>query len=225
MAEPQHRQVRTVATRSRLMRAMEKLCAQHGVENVTVRAVIEAAGQKNESALQYHFKNRAGLIDAIHRSRFSQTQNKRRELLTQCLRKDAVPPVRELCYLMVAPTFQLCRDDAGYRQWIKAFGAINASVKHPMMEEKVVEESNSILIIGRLLREQLPHLDEALFNDRYLTVVRFAGLSMSNHAKEKNAFQGPGSDFFISNLVDLLTGLFSAEVSRETRALINKRTH
>ncbi len=188
-----------------------------------MRAVIEAAGQKNESALQYHFKNRAGLIDAIHRSRFSQTQNKRRELLTQCLRKDAVPPVRELCNLMVAPTFQLCRDD-GYRQWIKAFGAINASVKHPTMEEKVVEESNSILIIGRLLREQSPQLDEALFNDRY-HCGSICGLSMSNHAKEKNAFQGPGSDFFISNLVDLLTGLFSAEVSRETRALINKRTH
>ncbi len=70
----------------------------------------------------------------------------------------------------------------------KAFGAINASVRHPMMEEEVIEESNSIQIIAKLLREQLPELGEALFDDRYLTVVRFFGLSMSNHAKEKNAF-------------------------------------
>ena len=62
MADVEYRQARTVATRTRLMRAMERLCAQHGVENVTVRAVVEAAGQKNESALQYHFKNREGLI-------------------------------------------------------------------------------------------------------------------------------------------------------------------
>ena len=74
MADVEYRQARTVATRTRLMRAMERLCAQHGVENVTVRAVVEAAGQKNESALQYHFKNREGLIHAIHKSPFVQTQ-------------------------------------------------------------------------------------------------------------------------------------------------------
>ena len=159
MADVEYRQARTVATRTRLMRAMERLCAQHGVENVTVRAVVEAAGQKNESALQYHFKNREGLIHAIHKSRFVQTQEKRRELLTRCLAKNSTPSVRELCKLMVDPTFQLCRTDAGYRQWIKAFGAINASVRHPMMEEEVIEESNSILVITRHLREQLPQLD------------------------------------------------------------------
>ena len=223
MADVEYRQARTVATRTRLMRAMEKLCAQHGVENVTVRAVVEAAGQKNASALQYHFKNREGLIDAIHKSRFAQTQGKRRELLTQCLGNNAAPSVRELCNLMVAPTFLLCRSDAGYRRWIKAFGAINASVRHPMIEEEVIEESNSILIIARLLREQLPQLGKDLFDNRYLTVVRFSGLSMSNHAKEKNAFRGPESDFFISNLVDLLTGIFTAEVSGATRALTRKR--
>ena len=39
------------------MRAAEKLIAQAGVENVSIRKIIAAAGQKNESALQYHFKN------------------------------------------------------------------------------------------------------------------------------------------------------------------------
>ena len=220
MADADYRQARTIATRTRLMRAMERLCAQHGAENVTVRAVVEAAGQKNESALQYHFKNREGLIHAIHKSRFLQTQVKRRESLTQCLANNSTPSVRDLCKLMVGPTFELCRSDAGYQQWIKAFGAINASVRHPMMEIEVIEESNSILIITRHLREQLPKLDETLFDYRYLTVVRLSGLSMSNHAKEKDAFQGPDSDFFISNLVDQLAGIFTAEISSETQALI-----
>ena len=75
MAEVEYRQARTVATRIRLMRAMEKLCAQHGVENVTVRAVVEEAGQKNESALQYHFKNLKGLIIAGAISYFFQVSS------------------------------------------------------------------------------------------------------------------------------------------------------
>jgi len=222
MADVEYRQARTATTQTRLMRAMEKLSAQHGVENVTAKAVIEEAEQKNESALQYHFKSKEGLINAIHRSRFTQTQEKRRELLTECLAKYSSPTVRDLCYLLVAPTFQLCRDDAGYRRWIKGFGAKNATVRHPMLEQEVVEETNSIRIIVQHLKELLAQLDEKMFENRYLMVVRFASLSMSNHAKEKGVFRGPNSDFFLSNLVDVLTGMFTAEVSSDTRALAKK---
>jgi len=219
MADVEYRQARTAATQHRLMRAMEKLSAQHGVENVTVKAVIEEAEQKNESALQYHFKSKEGLINAIHRLRFAQTQTKRRELLTECLAENPSPTVHDLCYLLVAPTFQLCRDDAGYRQWIKGFGAKNATVRHPMLEQEVVEETNSIRIIVNHLKGLLTQLDEQMFENRYLMVVRIASLSMSNHAKEKGAFCGPGAAFFLSNLVDVLSGIFTADVSSETCAL------
>ena len=76
MAAMEARQARTVDTRNRLMRAMEKLSAQKGSENVTVKELIEEAGQKNESALQYHFGSKEGLLAAIHKARFTQTQLK-----------------------------------------------------------------------------------------------------------------------------------------------------
>lgn len=218
-AETEIKQSRAVATRSRLMRAMEHLCAQHGVENVTVRAVIEEAGQKNESVLQYHFKSRQGLIDAIHAERFTQTQQYRREMLTQYLATNPQPSVRDLCFLLVAPTYQLCNQDPEYRKWIKGFGLKNATVKHPIREEEIAEKNSSIQIIANLLRDRLPHLDEQMFQQRYATVIRFCGLSMSNHSKEKSAFNGAESDFFLSNLLDLLAGLFTAEVSSETQNL------
>lgn len=222
VAEVEYTQARTTATRTSLMRAMEKLCAQKGVESVTVKAVIEEAGQKNESALQYHFKNRAGLISAIHKARMDQTQIKRRELLTESLATNSEPSVRELCELLVRPTFLLCRSDGGYRQWIKAFGLKNASVRHPMVEEDVLEGSTSVQMIANLLKEHLLNLDKHMFEDRYLTVVRFSGMSMANHAREKNAFLGSGSEVFFSNLVDLLTGIFTAEVSTQTRSALRK---
>ena len=71
MAAVDARKVRAIDTRDRLMRAMEKLSAQKGSENVTVKALIEEAGQKNESVLQYHFGSKEGLLAAIHQSRFT----------------------------------------------------------------------------------------------------------------------------------------------------------
>ena len=65
------------------MRAAEKLIAERGIENVSIREIVNAAGQKNESALQYHFKNFTGLIKAIHTVRSNETQEKRQELLAE----------------------------------------------------------------------------------------------------------------------------------------------
>ena len=216
MASMEARQARTVDTRNRMMRSMEKLSAQKGAENVTVKELIEEAGQKNESVLQYHFGSKEGLLAAIHKSRFTQNQIKRREMLTESLARDTSPSLRDLCYLMVGPTFQLCKTDPGHRHWVKAWGAKNAALIHPSLEEETVDEGNSIQIIIRLLKESLPHLDDPMFENRYLNIVRFSNLSMSNQARVKGGFGGKAADFFLSNLVDLLVGMFMAEVSDET---------
>jgi len=220
MATAVARQARTLDTQKRLMRAMEKLSAEKGSDNVTVNELIQEAGQKNESALQYHFKNKEGLLAAIHKSRFTQTQTKRREMLTEALAKNNSLSVRDLCHLMVDPTFQLCKSDPGHRQWANAWGAKNAAIVSPTLEEDTVDEGNSLQIIRTFLKASLPHLDDSMFEDRYLNVVRFSNLSMSNQTREKGGFRGKKADLFLSRLVDSIVGLFMAEVSDETEVYL-----
>ena len=97
------------ATRLALMRAAEKLIAENGSSNVTIREILELAGQKNESALQYHFKNMAGLVAATHRFRDQQIIGARLLCLTELAAKPQPPALRDIAYLMVAPTFKLAR--------------------------------------------------------------------------------------------------------------------
>jgi AcrR family transcriptional regulator len=56
---------RTAATRAALMAAAEQLMAEHGVEGVDLRDILHVAGQRNSSAIHYHFGDRDGLIEAI----------------------------------------------------------------------------------------------------------------------------------------------------------------
>ncbi|HUC27795.1 MAG TPA: hypothetical protein VMA73_34290 [Streptosporangiaceae bacterium] len=55
---------RSAEGRLRLLAAAEQLLATRGLE-VPNRVIVAAAGQHNQSAITYHFRSRAGLIDAI----------------------------------------------------------------------------------------------------------------------------------------------------------------
>ena len=206
------------------MRAAEMLIAQGGVENVSIREIVAAAGQKNESALQYHFKNLTGLLDAIHTERSEQVQTKRAECLATLLEKSSEPSLRQLCTLMVEPTFLLARASVEFRRYIKAFGhelAISDSSPLKTVSTKG-GGGTSGQQTGVLLRKVLPHLDEETYRRRMEAAIMLCSASMYRQARQKNAFRGHQSDLFLHNLLDAMVGLLSASVSPETQALKNE---
>ena len=85
-------------TKTRLLNHAEKMFAEDGVFAVTNRQITEAAGQKNESALDYHFGTRNELIIALLSRRGSELDTIRGELLAH---HDDNPTTRELLQLLV----------------------------------------------------------------------------------------------------------------------------
>ena len=57
--------VRSAQTRERFIHAAQKLFAERSVDSVSLNEITTAAGQKNRNALQYHFEDRQGLLQAI----------------------------------------------------------------------------------------------------------------------------------------------------------------
>ena len=56
---------RGAQTRAELLRAGEHLFARHGVGGTRTKQIVKQAGQANDSAVQYHFGSRQGLLEAI----------------------------------------------------------------------------------------------------------------------------------------------------------------
>ena len=69
------------ATRRRLILTAERLIAHQGPAGVSLREVGLAAGQRNNSSVQYHFGTKADLIHAIFRFRLPHVNGRRLELL------------------------------------------------------------------------------------------------------------------------------------------------
>jgi AcrR family transcriptional regulator len=216
-----NRRARGEATKLALMRAAEKLIAERGVENVSIREIVAAAGQKNESALQYHFKNLRGLLRAIRSERSEMVQARRAELLQELLTETSKPSLQQLCGLMVEPTFQLARSNVDFRRYIKAFGHELALIETSPL--KAVSNTGGGGVsgqqMGRLLREALPHLDEGDYRRRMEAAIMLCAASMYHHARQNNAFRGRESELFLHSLLDALFGLLGAPVSPNTLAL------
>lgn len=215
------RQARAEATRQSLMRAAEKLIAQMGIENVTIRLILTEAEQKNTSALQYHFGNLQGLIAAIHAERSEEIQQVRGKLLEKLRARTDQPSLRNLCELMIRPAVELARSRVDYRRYIKAFGHQLALMETSPLEEatRLGAGGSSGAQLGALLRAELAHLDDDAFRRRMETAVRLCAASIYHHARQTNAFRGARSDLFVSSLIDALAGLLGAPESSESRSI------
>lgn len=83
-----------------MINAAERLAAERGLAALTVQAVQGAAGQKNKSAVQYHFGGRQGLVDAIVATRMAPA-NERRTSMLLALGEGAT--TRQLVEVLVVP--------------------------------------------------------------------------------------------------------------------------
>jgi AcrR family transcriptional regulator len=85
-----------------MIRVAERLMAEHGVEAVDLKEIQLRAGQRNRSAVNYHFGDRAGLVAAIidkHRV----AMNEQRHRLLDAFEQSGSRSVRALLDAGVAP--------------------------------------------------------------------------------------------------------------------------
>jgi len=219
-----NRQARGDATRHSLMRAAEKLIAERGIENVTIRLILTEADQKNTSALQYHFKNLKGLIAAIQTERSEEIQEARASFLVQLLEREGKPTLRDLCESMIRPPVELARSRIDYRRYIKAFGHQLALLETSALDQAGRQGGggSSGMRLRLLLREKLEQLDDDAFRRRMETAVRLCATSVYHQARQPNAFRGDQGELFLSSLIDALAGLLGAPESDETRAITTR---
>ena len=97
-------------TRMALIRSAERLFGDLGIDAVGLRAVCEAAHQKNNNSVQYHFGSKLGLLAAIFEYREAQLQPMRQAMLDEAEKHGRLGDVRWLLRVCFEPNFRLYRD-------------------------------------------------------------------------------------------------------------------
>lgn len=194
------------SARERIIVAAERLIAEHGVD-VPLRDIAAAAGQRNNSAVQYHFGSRDGLIDAVASYRIADLEQHRLLLLAESEAQD----VRSLVSALVVPMLTVPYEHgathyARFLEQVRTHPALAADTNLDRAGRAAVR-----LIIVRLDRA-LQDLPAAVRRRRLrvLPTVLFALL-----ADRERALDDPQRDDQDSaaELVDLIVGLLTAPVS------------
>jgi AcrR family transcriptional regulator len=206
-------------TRDKLVLAAERLFAERGIDNVSLREINRAAGQRNVAALHYHFGNREALLEAIFERRMAGI-NRRRVAMLDALeaegRDDAIRPVVEAMVLPLAEQLDPGADGGHYIRFLAQAisdpsvdigGLVRDKFDHGMVRTR------------RLARRILHHLPAAVTDERMTLASAQMVHALADKARRRAvraSGEKPGETaFFVANLIDSLTGALSAPVSPE----------
>ena len=110
-------------TRALLIRTAERLFAERGIEAVSLREINREAGQRNATALQYHFAGRSGLVEAILARHEPGVEAERHRLL-DAFEAAPDPSLRELVVALVEPAAAKLADRDGGREYLRIMGEL-----------------------------------------------------------------------------------------------------
>jgi AcrR family transcriptional regulator len=149
-------------TKQRLVDAAERLFAEQGVEKVKLVDVSREAGQKNRNAAQYHFGDRAGLINAVLDKHSEIIADQRRNMLAQ-LAQNPSPTMRELVEALVLPVANHAQSDPNGLTYLMLNRQLTNSGQHMVLSWKRVDNLPEVMQLQRLMKERMPvHRKDAM---------------------------------------------------------------
>ena len=216
----------TDRTQELLIDAAERLFAEHGFDGVTLKQITAEAGQRNASALQYHFGSKVELVRAIVARRMPALNERRNHLLDEVEAAGRAGDLRAVVEALVRPLAELCdeRDEARY--WIRFLEQAWSNPRSGL-GDVVRNDFNTGVVRGGLMAA-------ALMGDLPPEVIRqrltlLPGQVLHSFVDADRLLQANGkpqrgiSPFFFHGLIDMIVAELTAPVSAETRAALASR--
>ncbi|UGT40136.1 TetR family transcriptional regulator [Nocardia yamanashiensis] len=197
--------------RERIIAAAERLIAERG-QGVPLRDIAAAAEQRNNSAIQYHFGSRDGLIEAVVERRLATLEVRRLELLAEQAGSGRPPGVHGLLEALVIPMFEL-GERHGAHHYARFLEQIHT---HPIVTDAGNLEGadrTSVRVIMQGLDRELAALPMRLRVRRLraLTTMLFALLADHERAVEAGKVRAGDVDAW-GEIIDMLAGSLTAPV-------------
>jgi AcrR family transcriptional regulator len=205
---------RVVDGRLSLIVAGERLFADRGIDEPSLREINRTAQQRNTSALQYHFGDRDTLLKAVLERQGQQVDSRREVLLDEIGSGKTTP--RHLAAALVFPLVACMQDSGGGVEYLQIMGEI---VARPVRFASVIQDV-TLKSMGRWIAEVERFLPPGAAGrplHRRSAAWRFAHGELASRAREHRRSH---HDLFANHLVDLVAALLVAPVSPETRAYL-----
>jgi AcrR family transcriptional regulator len=152
-----------------LILTAERLFGEHGLNGVSLRQILAAAGQANSSAVQHHFGSRTGLIAAAYQTREQMLEVARAANLA-ALDTGELTSLKALSRAWLMPILEIFTEEERliYARFMLQLLPLDDQ-NHPYF--KSLQFSPASVELTRRIKGCLPELPSAVFNTRLRLAV------------------------------------------------------
>lgn len=162
-AAKQKKPERIVGTRERLLLTAERLIAEEGVGQVSMRRINAEAGARNLSAVHYHFGSLEGVIAAIFDFRMGPVEQRRTGMLEElAARSGSQASLSEILHVVIWPLVETMLGETNDSNYVRFLAVVNRTPQFDTWN--VVAHRNrrglvrSYLMLRRLLSSVPPDI-------------------------------------------------------------------
>ena len=209
----------STSTRDKLIAAAEHLFARRGWD-APIRDIHALAGQRNASALQYHFGDKNGLLRAIlqkHSLADEEIRAVQQELASH------QPDARRVVEAIVERFRSNLATPEG-RDWMRitSQALLRAPVRQAMIDTVAdgLERplSPSLQAMAALIHLHVPGLPAPVVQERALAALAFMMFMIAERARSIDDEEAPpptDEQLFVDNLIDMTVGALTAPTTAE----------
>ena len=196
-------------TREKLITIGQHLFAEQGVFRVPLRTVIDRAGQKNTSALHYHFGGREGLLNAIVERHNAGIEAERAAMLDAIRATGQTGDIRVVVRAFVLPFARKLETEGG-REFLRVIAQLTDLFD--FWDEgppRTPAEAHASL---SMLAAAIPDQPREIRHERVTTLLMLVSDALALRARQIDRNRPlPLSDAaFVANLVDMSVGALQA---------------
>ena len=200
------------STRDKLIAHGQRLFAEKGVFRVPLRLVVDQAGQKNSSALHYHFGGREGLLQAIIERHNESIEIERADMLDLLRAQGRTDDVPALVRAVVLP-FARKLDTADGREFLRIVAQLSDlfDAWEQVSPQTPVQAQAAFI----MLSASLDDLSAEVRRERVTNFLMLVSNTLALRARQIELSRPLhlSTEAFIMNLIDMSVGALQAPAS------------
>jgi AcrR family transcriptional regulator len=206
-------------TREKIKRAAEVLFAERGFNAVSIRDIIDAAGQRNTGSLHYYFRTKEALARELVQDGVRRIDQDRNQRLDRLEAKGGPTSIREVIELLAYPYFV---DDA-YMRFLNRLMQDNYGL---FLQGAEGQDSGFKRVIAHI-RWLLPDIPKPILSQRFHLMIVYLTSMLAQQSGS-----GPGQQVWSrfwnmpgaeETLLDTVEGMLRQPVSAQTMAALTPR--
>jgi AcrR family transcriptional regulator len=211
-------------TRTRLKLAARRLFALHGVELVSVRDIVAAAGQRNVGSLNYYFGSKEALVHELALDAMRGIDAERNRKLDEVEAAGGPTSVREVLYLLTRFVYEPEASGSDDDTLMRFITMLILNQRDVFLEAMNKMADRGYWRCAAHIERLLPQVPAPLMKQRLLLMPLYMAAALSTREAARDSSRS-WAEFWRSpatmdNLIDTAVGLLSQPPSPETLRLL-----